>query len=172
METIEYTGIADRTTWGEGEWDTEPLDKLQWTDPISGLPVMIKRGPLGAWCGYAGIEDPEHPWFEADYDKPDVQVHGGITFTSFCDEGEGDEGERICHVPAEGEAERVWWLGFDTGHYMDVIPGMAFGSDYAADMKAAGIGTMSQEMPSTYKNQAYITTEVLGLARQIAEASQ
>ncbi len=179
METIEYTEVDSRTDWGVGPWDSEPIDKIQWRDPISGLPVMIRRGPLGAWCGYVGIEDPEHPWFEQDVWSlsdddtsihPEVQVHGGLTFASFCHEGDEPEGERICHVTEEGDPEKVWWLGFDTAHYMDLVPGMAPSSTYGKDMEKAGIPrpVLSE---GSYKNQAYITTEVLGLARQIAEAS-
>lgn len=162
METIEYTDVVDRSKWGEGPWDAESLDKMQWRDPISGLPVMIKRGPIGAWCGYVGIEDPDHPYFEKDYSNidGDLQVHGGLTFASFCDEGEGDHGERICHIPGPGEPDRVWWLGFDTGHFMDQVPG--FTGPLFQDLSEHG----------TYKTQEFVTSEVLNLARQVAEASQ
>ena len=162
METLTYTNVNDRSKWPEGPWDLESLDKMQWRDPVSGLPVMIKRGPMGAWCGYVGIEDPDHPWFEHhDYMDIDVQVHGGLSFAAFCDEGEGDAGERICHVIEDGDVDQVFWLGFDTGHFTDLVPVMLA---HAPDVYESG--------NSTYKDVGYITNETLDLARQVAEASQ
>jgi hypothetical protein len=161
MKTLTYTQVIDRSEWPEGPWDLDPLDKVQWRDPVSGLPVMIKRGPMGAWCGYVGIEDPNHPWFEKGYQGIDVQVHGGLSFSEFCDDSEGSEGERICHVTEEGDADKVWWLGFDTGHFMDMVPQMMAHSPGVYEGHTA-----------VYKDKSYITREVLGLASQVVEASQ
>ncbi len=151
METITYEGIDDRSGWGAGPWDNESTDKLQWRSTLSGVPCLIVRGPLGGWCGYAGVEDLEHPWFEKDYDdvKPYPDVHGGLTFADFCQENE----HGICHIVEEGETERVWWLGFDTGHLMDQLP--------ALTIRDGGV----------YRTQSYVVAEVEGLAQQLKAAA-
>lgn len=165
MKTIEYHDLDDRSRWGSGPWDAETLDKKQWRDEATGLPCMIRRGPLGSWCGYVGIEDPDHPWFGKDSGAPgvEVEVHGGLTFSSFCQEhGEGEEGHVICHVVEDGEVDRVWWLGFDTAHGWDVVPGMT-----AAAFSGFGFGERG-----TYKDIAYVTAEVEALAQQVKEKGE
>lgn len=159
MKTIEYTNVQDRTKWGSGPWDDEPMDKMQWRDLVTGLPCLMVRGPVGAWCGYVGIEDPDHQWYEKDYSDDDgnyidVNVHGGLTFASFCQEGETPDGERICHIVEDGETDRAWWLGFDTGHAYDKVP--------AYPMIVEG---------TTYRTQEYVRGEVLTLAQQVQAAA-
>lgn len=39
-----------------------------------------------------------HPWFNVEYDEIDVDIHGGLTFSSY------------------DEDEDLWVIGFDTGH--------------------------------------------------------
>ena len=46
-----------------------------------------------------------------------LDVHGGITYADACQ-------GRICHVPAAGEPDDVWWFGFDCGHSGDLSPAM------------------------------------------------
>lgn len=105
----------DKTLWGPGPWQEEP-DRHEWR--YNGLPCLIRRGRIGVWCGYVGVA-PGHPFYDEEYDEPDVSVHGGLTYGSRCD---GEEGEGICHVPLPGEAAEVFWLGFDCGHAGDLIP--------------------------------------------------
>jgi len=82
MKTIEYR-TQDKSTWEvRGEWDNEP-DKVQWKDEATGLPCLIVRGPLGAWCGYVGVSE-GHKFFGKDYDDVDADVHGGLTFAKGC----------------------------------------------------------------------------------------
>lgn len=45
---------CNRVKWGPGPWDGEP-DKMQWTDPATGLDCLIVRNTLGALCGYVGV---------------------------------------------------------------------------------------------------------------------
>ena len=115
--------FADRSTWPSGPWDDEP-DRVDWTDDMTGYPCFVKRGPMGAWCGYVGVP-PGHRYHGADYDDvPYGEVHHGLSYSAPCDDRDGESAERICHVPTPGEPEDVWWFGFDCGHYNDVIPGM------------------------------------------------
>lgn len=104
----------DKATWGDGPWTDEP-DRVEWTH--AGLPCLALRGPHGHWCGYAAVP-PGHPLHGKDYDTPDVDVHGGLTYAGKCS-------GRICHVPQPGESDDVFWFGFDCGHAGDFMPGMA-----------------------------------------------
>jgi hypothetical protein len=98
MKTIEYRH-RDKSDWGEGPWQDEP-DKRQWQDEATGLPCLVVRNRGGALCGYVGVPA-GHPCFEVDYDDvygtynedytertsgplPDLEVHGGLTFSDFC----------------------------------------------------------------------------------------
>lgn len=110
METKEYR-TADKSEWGEGPWLTEP-DKMQWQDEATGLPCLIVRNTrvTGALCGYVGVAE-GHPDFEKGYDHVEVEVHGGLTFASFCTESD-DESSHICHV--QDRANRITCGGSDS----------------------------------------------------------
>lgn len=149
METKEWK-FVDKSAWpNEGPWNDEP-DKLQWPDEATSLPCMIHRGPSGALCGYVGVSE-GHPGFKADYDSPDVDVHGGLTFADMCQEQSAETGKGICHIPGEGEPDHVWWFGFDCAHSGDLCPAHDQHSIY-------GI----------YRDLRYVKSQVEGLARQLA----
>ena len=124
METKTYTTI-DRAAlgWPAGPWDSEP-DKMQWPDAMTGLPCLAVRNRLsGNWCGYVGVA-PDHPLHGKGYSDeglPDLDVHGGLTFADACSAGE-NEAQGICHTPAPGEPDHVWWFGFDCAHGGDRSP--------------------------------------------------
>ena len=162
METIEYR-TKDKSDWLRGPWDSEP-DKVQFPDPDTGLPCLLHRGPSGHWCGYVGVAK-DHLAFEMPYDKLDakwdIDVHGGLTFSSFCKEkpvelGEPDESEGICHVPGPDDPERVWWLGFDCAHSGDYT-GMSTGQSYVA-----------QDYDNIYRTADYVKEQCALLAKQLA----
>lgn len=151
MKTIEWNDEVDRQRFGPGPWEGEP-DRRQWRDEETGLPCLIVRNPMGAWCGYVGV-DRDHPWFRVDYDdvEPYPDVHGGLTFSDFCH-------GRICHTVEPGEDQRVWWLGFDCSHSGDLTPGIA--------------GAVGRPFPGeTYKDVDYVVAQTLKLARQAREAA-
>ena len=143
MDVTEYRTV-DKSTWTRGPWDHEP-DKAQWTDDATRLPCLIVRGPHGALCGYVGVS-PDHPWFGKGYDDEAADVHGGLTFSGSCQEG-GDPSRGICHIPAEGQPDNVWWLGFDCAHYRDLIP-------------------LYRSNGGTYRDRAYVENECRNLACQ------
>ena len=147
MQTIEYK-TKDRTNWLSGPWDNEP-DKVQWQDIVTGLPCMIRRGFRGAWCGYVGVNK-GHPAFEKGYNYVSVDVHGGLTYSNFCN-SDADEASGICHVTDDHQP--VWWLGFDCSHGGDLSPERLPIPSYCDD---------------TYRDQAYVTHETLNLAKQLA----
>lgn len=125
MSIESETKWMDRSKWVAGPWDDEPEDKVEFRH--AGFACLIVRGPAGAWCGYVGVP-PGHPAHgvgyalvrvvgeEGEIDLP--SVHGGLTYSNGCQ----GEGGHICHVPAPGEADNVWWLGFDCNHSGDVSP--------------------------------------------------
>jgi hypothetical protein len=105
----------DKSTWGDGPWQTEP-DRVDWIQ--AGLACMALRHPdHGHWCGYVGVPR-EHPFYGKDYREVEnaVPFHGGLTYSGLC------EGS-ICHVPAAGMPADVWWLGGDFAHAFDYVPG-------------------------------------------------
>lgn len=127
----------DRKHWGPGPWEFEKSNREEFEH--LGLPCIVQRGGSGAWCGYVGIS-PGHPLhgksyggrYEGEEYVPspvsDLRVHGGITYASEC-------AGSICHIPKPGEAEDVWWLGFDCAHYQDRTPGLAdLGGDIYWDL--------------------------------------
>ena len=129
---METYGLVDRTGWAPGPWDGEP-DEVTWR--ALGYACRAMRHPeIGAWAGY--VEIPlDHPWFGKFYDRlPDVDVHGGLTFADSIAEG--------------------WWIGFDCGHFMDVMPGLD------ALLVRIGARDASTEKWGTYKTLPYVSTEV------------
>jgi hypothetical protein len=160
MEHKTWTTMADeKATWGPGPWQDEP-DKEQYADEATGLPCLLKRNHFGNLCGYVGVSE-GHPWFGKGYSGIDADVHGGLTFADFCQEG--DEARTICHVPGPGEPDRVWWLGFDCGHAWDLMPGMD------AHLKRSS-GVSYGDLGETYKTAAYVKAECARLAGQAAAA--
>jgi hypothetical protein len=162
MQTLEYTTI-DKTDWEDGEWKQEP-DKKQWLDDETKLPCLIVRGPAGSLCGYVGVSE-GHPAFEKEYIDVDinVEVHGGVTFTRFCQHHE-DPSEGICHLVETGENDKVWWIGFDTAHAWDYSPNMI----PMHLRKKIGFPRRPDEI---YRNFDYVTREVLSLAKQLKAAA-
>ena len=164
----------DKSTWGEGPWQSEP-DKIQFE--AHGLPALIRRGPGGQLCGYVGV-GPDHPWHGKGYSEclneprcedvwcehtaeSTVKVHGGLTYAAPCD---ADEGHGICHVPQPGQPEPAWWFGFDCAHSGDLTPGRYHSPEL--DALYAEMGDYE-----TYKTVEYVRTEVIDLARQLAEVT-
>lgn len=143
--------------WGDGPWKAEP-DRVEWRKPGSPLPRLVLRNRLGAWCGYVGLP-PGHPlhgrkaWGtggeeEQKDDRLDrLEVHCGVTYANEC-------AGHICHVPAEGEPDHVWWIGFDCGHSGDLTPGLPFRMGDRGD---------------SYRDLEFVVTETEGLAAQLEE---
>lgn len=166
-----YENQVSREGWGPGPWDSEP-DKIQFRDEATGLPCLIVRAPVtGALCGYVGVPA-GHPFFGVDYGELDsvdcLYVHGGLTYAGECQPG--PEAHSICHVPADGESDNVYWLGFDCAHAWDIAPAMdARLKDIAPDLVGA------REYPglpaTTYKTVDYVRAECARLAGQIANAA-
>lgn len=159
MEAREYR-TQDKTGWGPGPWQDEP-DKMQFVDQATGLPCLIVRSPSsGSLCGYVGVPE-THKAFELHYDAElvrGINVHGGLTFSNHCTKG-GAEETHICHVPAPGESDNVWWFGFDCAHYRDICPGMV------ATLRSIGID--QDRSDETYRTINYVKRNIAKLALQL-----
>lgn len=151
----------DRSNWAAGPWDNEP-DRIEWKTE-AGLPGLMVRVSHGAWCGYVAVTK-DHPLYGKSYGDEDVDalsVHGGITYGDKC---QGN----VCHVPAPGEPDDVWWLGFDCVHGGDLAPGM--------ESNLRGLGGMFSfgdlgRRVGTYRDVAYVRAEVESLAVQLRDRS-
>jgi hypothetical protein len=148
----------------DGPWVDEP-DKIQWVDEATGLDCLIVRNRTGALCGYVGVPE-SHPAYGVDFDDmyekyPDINVHGGLTFSNVCAEDEGDEA--VCHVPYPGRSANVWWLGFDCAHAWDLVPGML--------VLHAALPDLPQRRGDVYRDVDYVRAQVTELAAQLASAT-
>jgi hypothetical protein len=155
--------FTDKSQWERGPWDDEP-DKLQFTDETTGLACLIHRaGVTGSLCGYVGVPD-GHPWHGKSYEDIGARVHGGLTFSDFCDEDVSEDGIGICHIPEPGEPARLWWVGFDCGHAGDMSPAMD------ARIRARD-RLFSSHGWETYRTLDYVRAECAELASQAAEVA-
>lgn len=165
--------VVDRSKWSAGPWDGEP-DRFEWRS--DGVPCLVQRSPLGAWCGYVGVP-PGHPWFGKAFDLcstdlsgvvVEPSVHGGVTYAAACAPEHG-----ICHVPAPGEPDDLWWVGFDCAHAGDVSPGMDAALREAREKLGQPPPVEQPDwMRSTYKPIAYAKLHVEGLADQARTAAR
>lgn len=69
------------------------------------------------------------------------------------------EASKVCHRVGGDEDDHVWWLGFDCAHLGDYTP------------KYASLGRSLRESDETYKDLAYVESEVRKLAQQLKKAA-
>lgn len=148
-----------KSEWGPGPWQDEP-DRVEWR--CKGTPrlacLIVRADMTGALCGYVGVPE-GHPWHGAGVGFTGANVHGGVTYGAPC-----DVGGHICHEPRLGEPADVWWIGFDCGHYYDVLPG--------TNALLARVGLPWPDMGGTYRTVSYVRAEVESLARQAQRAAK
>jgi hypothetical protein len=85
---------------------------IYWIDETTGLRCLAVRNVMNLLYGYVGIPQ-GHPWYGKEYDDDalkDVEVHGGLTFSAYNIKKDGQSAD-----------DNLWWLGFDCGHYGDLI---------------------------------------------------
>ena len=152
MQAKEWTFI-EKKHWGPGPWARES-DKYQFMDEATGLPCLIVRNELGALCGYVGVSE-GHPAYQKDWDSVEAEVHGGLTFADTC---QPDAEHDICHVVEEGEDDKVWWLGFDTAHAGDYVPGYP-----------VSVSKIFRDRGDRYRDVEYVRGQCRNLAAQLAE---
>lgn len=64
----------------------------------------------------------------------------------------------ICHAPAPGESDNVWWFGFDCAHAGDLSPAYDKGHAFRSE--------------STYRDIQYVRDEVTSLAQQLGSVAK
>ena len=150
MKTKEWQDYPERWQFRPGPWRDEP-DRIQWRDEATGLPCLMARGGVGAWCGYVGVDQTSSlygkDYMDIEKSEIDFSVHGGLTYSSFCQ-------GRVCHEVEPGEDDQIWWLGFDCCHSGDLTAIMH--RPYHATTEI-------------YRDVDYVKREVVNLARQIKE---
>lgn len=100
----------DMSKFPEGPWKNEPVGPIVFEH--AGMECLLRRGPLGAWCGYVVIPQ-NHQLYGAemmDDECVDLMVHGGVTYS-----GKGING-----------CSDKFVIGFDCGHSGDIVPGLGF----------------------------------------------
>lgn len=162
-ETIEMPAI-DKSTWGPGPWQDEP-ERVDFTH--AGMSCLaLRHSENGHWCGYVGVPR-EHPlygkvWTETP-EISDLDAHMGVNYSAACDGA-------ICHVPAPGMPDDVWWLGCDFGHSFDLSPAIA-ARERAWDLHQL---RKSRELPEfmreVYRPLPYVRHVIERLAEQLATA--
>jgi len=141
--------LIDKSSWGDGPWQHEP-DRVEWK--AHGFHCLITRNDFMVHlCGYVAVP-PGHPWHGK---QPNADAHGGVNYAESC-------AGKVCHVPAPGESDDVWWVGFDCGHGGDISPGTAWA------LKSHGMDYFSRGW--SYRDLPYVTAEVEGLALQASKA--
>jgi len=108
----------------------------------------LHRSPYGgSWCGYVGVPL-GHPIYEIDYNYiedmyPDLNVHGGLTYSDFRHEWAKDN---------------IWFVGFDTAH--------------AFDINLMNLSFMYMYKDMTYKDKIWVTNETNALAKQLMDIEE
>ena len=121
-----------------------------------GYYCLIMRTPeLKTLCGYVGVPRAStlygHDVFsnsktkiQKDINK--IRVHGGLTFSGKFEKKEG--------LPFESLSSDIWWFGFDTAHFQDLVPSME-------------LFPAMQRKNMQYRDIKYVETEVNNLLSQI-----
>lgn len=142
--------------WGSGPWRDE-LDKAVWTDPATGLDCMYRRCDDGGYlCGYVAVEA-GHPLFGFSHDAIpaalEVTAHRGLNESGPCDHGH--EAKAMCHIPAAGRPEDVWWFGFKC--------------DGLGDDKPQRRQMGSEDRSGVYRSVEYVRGQCAALAARLGE---
>ena len=178
--TMQFTKVyhfADKSTWGDGQWQHEP-DKCLWQDKTTDYHCCIRRSPgSGSWNGYCAVRK-DHPCAGLNCDDEPVasiDIHGGLTYTEAAipiDEHGGDPNLSPEYRIGDPEWAKyaLWVFGFDCAHVWDLIPSIW-------EMREPGGILYRKEQPKwatqeVYRDWNWGTEEVKHLANQFAEAAR
>lgn len=163
-ETHKFTAEEKKQWWDEGEWCNEP-DLVEFEH--CGLKCKVVRQAHkeihavdfhmfgGYLTGYVSV-DKKHPCYAKgplDQSTNGLEVHGGVTFNDFHEDG-------------------LYWIGFDCAHCYDITPSMeVLKKRYGLDLD--GLSEMKKKYPDSqlfnpiYKNMSYTIGECKALAEQL-----
>ena len=131
----------DKSSWGDGPWQTEP-NVIARIEKATGYETfIIRHKDHGALCGYVGVYR-DHPAFKVYHDLDNIYVHGGLTYSAL--------NEPIHSM--KKEKPDIWWLGFDCLHFCDFSPAypQIFG-----------------DKKEDYKTILFVQNEIINLALQL-----
>lgn len=178
----------DKTKWPDGPWKTE-CDNAAWDLP-NGLHALIRRNPLGAWCGYVGVP-PTHPWYGRNYTtkaqaskemlERNVDTNELCVVTLLIASMRGDKMEEglalnlairvhggltfADHIQSKHQGKDGWWyFGFDCAHSNDYVPGMAqYPNSEITQMFKALLGNRTE----VYRTEEFVRSEVAHLSEEL-----
>ena len=96
-----------------GAWSAEPEDLVLWKSERTAWQwCSLVRNPVGCWGGYCQV-DSGHPLVGklAAPIRWHISVYNGITYSS-----------DVPPHPVLQTPEPRWWVGFETGNFLDVVP--------------------------------------------------
>lgn len=163
--------------WMDGPWNDEP-DHERFMS--CGLYALIKRGPMGHFCGYVGVT-PDHPLHgvgysdetavlgkqkEARLEQP-IGEHPSMPVMLSALLGGDIKASPDCVIDVHGgltfsdvwkdeEPAGLWWFGFDCAHCDDLTP-----SETRPEYKP-------WRRDAAYRDINYVRNEVRKLAEQLA----
>jgi hypothetical protein len=104
-----------------------------------------------------------HPSFGRHKYEIDAEVHGGVTFALAC-ERDGEWSSSICHLPDDGEPNKLWWVGFDCAHALDLLPSQP-------SWPRRGVGfDLPRWAEAVYRDLSYVERHVGYLALEATRA--
>ena len=115
----------------------------------AGLHFVVLLQRSGNYTGYVGVPS-DHKLFNTEYDAVDVDVHGGLTFSSksYWDDSED------------------WYFGFDCAHYDDGVS--IEEAEKHFDLKEYELDIMKMRTSGIFKDLDYLTRECKLLASQLS----
>jgi hypothetical protein len=166
-EAKEYK--VDKSEWPDGPWKEEP-DRVDFVHAGYAC-LLLRHARMGYWCAYVGIDN-AHPLYEHH------PLHENRLFDGL--DGDLNYGDHcngvICHVPAPGMPEGVWWLGMDFGHAFSLCPGLVH-RERQMEERSPELREMRERlerdappfMREVYRDVAYVRHETEALAEQLRE---
>lgn len=145
-----YVGVATDHPWHGKSYHDEVPQAQQSREPIGREEHVAPLALFGAVLR-------DHPGM-VPIDCA-IVVHGGLTYADKCQPG--DPTQAICHIPAPGDPDDVWWFGFDCHHYGDTSPGMML-ADRERGWATDGV----------YRPIGYVRDECALLAKQLAAVAR
>ncbi len=156
--------------------------------------AILKHNELGHLCGYVAVTE-SHPFYGKNYNQclegcAPVPYEAGEYFTQEMADrmNERSGGHYDCIYEKEHlSIDRIldvhggitysgstladiengmWWLGFDCGHVGDYSPGIA------ATLLKTGYTDHLLRNDETYRDEDYVTAEILKLVTQIAKEAK
>jgi hypothetical protein len=128
------------------EWKNEPNELA---GEYKNYVFFVKRNDvMGFLCGYVILPAWHMYYQQDDYFDLELDVHGGVTYA--------DTADNLGEFP-----EVLWTIGFDCGHYLDLIPFM-----YNRYVQGPGEWRGQRE---TYKNMDFVIGQCQHLIDQLIE---